>query len=431
VRVTLLRQVYNQGQRRLNQAGGASTNDIGEYRLFGLQIGQYLVSASAPPPVAVGPQTPLGVPLNVFGPAANVAVEGDEGRAGYAPTYYPGTTDPASARKVAVAANQTVSQIDIALQPTRLATISGTAVDSQNQPFTRGGVTLQPRSNVGVVLAASSNIRQDGTFVLRNVPPGQYVLRATKPPAGPPAANGGPPPQPEFAVAEVSVGGGDVSDVRLVPPRRVTLKGQLIFDDPTAAQAAAAGMTRIIAQAVNPADAILSAIAGPPPVVASDLTFAVTTGPGQVTLRALGTRSQLKAVRVNGIDVTDSGFDATRDVSGIEVEFTSRQQTVTGSATDGRGQPATTYFVAIFPQDRALWQTALGRRFALVPAVQDGQFKNLTLPSGLYFAIALDRVDAGEWQDPDLLDGLARQATPFSLPEGATISLDLKVFTLQ
>jgi len=429
VRVTLLRQVYTQGQRRMNQVGSASTNDIGEYRIFGLQPGQYMVSASAPPPVAVGPQVPAGIPINVFGPAANVAVEGDEGRAGYAPTYYPGTTDAASAAKVKVVANQTVSQIDITLQPTRLATISGTVVDSQGQPFTRGGITIQERSNVGIVVGAAGNIQQDGMFVLHNVPPGQYVLRATKPPAGPPS--GGPPAPPEFSIAEVSVSGGDLSDVRLVPPRRVTLKGQLIFDDPTAAQAAASGMTRVSAQPANPTDAIFGGAAGPPPVVASDLTFAITTIAGQVVLRALGTRGQLKAVRVNGQDVTDTGLDATRDVSGITIEFTSRQQTVAGSVSDSRGQPIPDYFVAVFPQDRALWQSPLSRQLALVRPGQDGQFKNGTLPPGLYFAIALDRIDTGQWQDPDLLEGLSRQATPFSLPEGGTVSLDLKVFTLQ
>src|SRR6185369_4360419 len=34
--VTSMRQTYSEGRRRLNQAGQTQTNDIGEYRLFGL-----------------------------------------------------------------------------------------------------------------------------------------------------------------------------------------------------------------------------------------------------------------------------------------------------------------------------------------------------------------------------------------------------------
>ena len=48
-RVTLMRQQFRQGQRTLTPANNATTNDIGEYRLFGLAPGQYYVSAMPQP----------------------------------------------------------------------------------------------------------------------------------------------------------------------------------------------------------------------------------------------------------------------------------------------------------------------------------------------------------------------------------------------
>ena len=54
-----------------------------------------------------------------------------------------------------------------------------------------------------------------------------------------------------------------------------------------------------------------------------------------------------------------------------------------------------------------------------------------TLPPGDYYAIALDHADPADWSDPDFLDSLSRPASTFSLSEGETKALDLRLFTLQ
>jgi hypothetical protein len=112
VAVTTMRYSMVQGQKRLTQAGaGDTTNDIGEFRLYGLPPGQYYVSA-----------TP-----NRFQPVA----PGDDDRDGYAPTYYPGRTNPSDAQRVTLGLGQALSDVNFALVPARLARISGTAVDSK------------------------------------------------------------------------------------------------------------------------------------------------------------------------------------------------------------------------------------------------------------------------------------------------------------
>src|SRR4029079_18654873 len=70
VQVAALRPQTVGGSRRLvNMGRPGTTNDIGEFRLFGLPPGDYFVSATF---------------RNQFGPFA----ESDD-RSGYAPTYYP------------------------------------------------------------------------------------------------------------------------------------------------------------------------------------------------------------------------------------------------------------------------------------------------------------------------------------------------------
>ena len=89
------------------------------------------------------------------------------------------------------------------------------------------------------------------------------------------------------------------------------------------------------------------------------------------------------------------------------------------------------YVVIVFAQDRARWLAPFNRYFSLGRPGDDGRFKVGTLPPGEYYAIALDRADPTQSQDPEVLDGLSRQASAFSLGEGENRTLDLRLFTVQ
>ena len=213
------------------------------------------------------------------------SVEVSGQNSGYAPTFYPGTPDAASAQKVTVGVAQTLSGIDIALTPTRLATITGSAVDSEGRPMA-GSVFATPRGNgpgfgVGGV---GGPLREDGTFTIPNVPPGEYVLRANA------ARNGGVvngPPQ--FSVAVVNVTGDDVSGVRLAPVALTTISGHISFDDQSAAQSLNPSTVRVVAQAVNSDDfaGIGIGAGGPSRPVKDDFTFELKTAPGRIGLIAI------------------------------------------------------------------------------------------------------------------------------------------------
>jgi hypothetical protein len=49
------------------------------------------------------------------------------------------------------------------------------------------------------------------------------------------------------------------------------------------------------------------------------------------------------------------------------------------------------------------------------------------LPAGSYYAIAVDYIPQGEWGDPDTLERLKSKATRFTLTEGESKTLDLKL----
>ena len=133
------------GRRRLTPAGRpVMTNDIGEFRLFAIPPGQYYLSATL----------------------RSMGMMGDtDDRAGYAPTYFPGTANMAEAHKVTIGLGQVVSDINMALMPTRTARIAGTAVDSQGRP--RRCCLAMPRGDsMMMMFGPPGQIKPDGSFVI-------------------------------------------------------------------------------------------------------------------------------------------------------------------------------------------------------------------------------------------------------------------------
>jgi hypothetical protein len=101
--------VYINGNREVRPMGrGATTNDLGEFRIFGLAPGRYYISA-----------------------AYRGAIGGDtESRSGYASTYYPGTADILQAQRITIAAGQTIAGMNFTLLPVRTVKVSGVALDA-------------------------------------------------------------------------------------------------------------------------------------------------------------------------------------------------------------------------------------------------------------------------------------------------------------
>src|SRR6266508_2439010 len=404
----------NQGGRRLMQPSGrmAMTNDIGEYRLFVLSPGQYYVSATLRPGSAGG-----GVMMGV---------QSDD-RSGYAPTYYPGTPNVAEAQKLNVGLAQTLNEINVALSPTRLASVSGIAFDAQGRPMTGGMVmTIQRQGEGGFSMNSGGMIRPDGTFQVTSLAPGSYTMQAMNPTGG-----GGMIDVGAIATADITVAGDDIKDVRLAAVTPSTVTGRIVFNDASAAASLRASTLRIAAPYRNPAD--FNPFMGGPGKVNDDFTFEMKLRPGGGQLIRLSPMSggwTLKAVRLNGADVTDTGIEvrANEDLAGVEVEMTNHASDLSGLVTNARGEAVKDYSVVIFAQDRERWGP--GSRFMRTGRPdQDGRFKINGLPAGSYYAIAVDYIEPGDATDPEFLDRVRGKALGFSLNDAETKTLDLKVTT--
>ncbi len=132
---------------------------------------------------------------------------------------------------------------------------------------------------------------------------------------------------------------------------------------------------------------------------------------------------------LNGTDVTDSAleFRGSAQNSGLQIVVTDKVSDLNGKVMTAKGEVTRDYTVVVFPDDPAQW--VFPSRFVKTArADQQGQFRIKALPSDdRYLAVAVDYLEDGEGGDPQFLEQIKSRATRFSLADGESKALDLKL----
>jgi len=382
-----------QGQRRLVPAGRqTSTDDMGEFRLFGIPPGQYYLSAT----------------WRSTNPT-------NEDKTAYAPMYFPGTDNPAQAQRITLAVGQQISDIVMALKPMRATRVSGTVTGSDGRPMT-GQIMVTSAGGFGFNFSGGGPIQPDGKFSINGLAPGDYTLRAQA---------FGPTGPTETASVKITATGEDIVDLHLVGTKPSTASGRIVLDP-----AIAASLPTGLALMTNPMDPGEMMMGSQPARMADDGTFELKSGPGRMRITMMGPMNgfTVRAVRLNGIDITDAGieFKANEDVSGLEVELTNKLTTISGLVTNARGEAAKEYTAIAFAQDREKWKI-FGRYQSIGRPDQDGRFKISGLAPSEYYVVAVEKADPGQVTDPEFLEAIRTKATAITIREGESRTVDLKI----
>jgi hypothetical protein len=392
---------YISGRRRLAPAGPPrASNDIGEYRLFGLPPGEYYLSAVAR--------------SMSFGDSQS------DDTSGYAPTYYPGTVSIAEAQRISVGVGLE-AHADFMLIPTRTARITGVVVDSAGKPYAGGMIMVMPANPESGMMfgAGGSPIKPDGSFSISNLAPGEYILNVRP--------MGGPMGEGEFASVPVTVSGADMTGLTIRTGLGATVRGRIVTDG--GAPTFRPEMVRVMATPAAPDPGPIMGRA--PSQAKEDWTFELRGLSGKCLFRATSPPGwMLKAVHLDGVDITDTPTDLTgvTEVTGLEITLTNRLTHVTGGVTDDRGAALKDYSVVVFATDPERWG-GQSRFLRSARPDQDGRFQIQGLPAGEYFAVAVEYIQLGDWMDPEVLEQLRFRATRFSLGDGENRNLDLRLST--
>ena len=393
VSVSLARRRFIEGERRLFQESGSSTDDRGEFRIFGVPPGDYVMIAN--------------VQLNDFG---------SRDRVRYVPTYYPGTPVATEAQRVTVGPGQEVSGIVIALARATTATVRGT-VRSSGQP-SPGPFTFVTSREIGGPQAYGNNAMtvaaSDGSFVIAGLLPGTYMVEAR-------STSGS-----EYASTEVVIEGSDISGVGLTLSAGTTARGRVRFDTGKPPEGLRPSEIFVMPTFLDQQAGGMDMRAGPP-ALRDDWTFEVRglRGRGYIRAGTLGDWA-MKRVRREGVDVTDTPLDFSTDIDELEIELTQQVTKVSGGVTDDKNGVALDAAVIVFADDPAKWGPH-SRFINSARPDQHGRFTIDGLPPGKYVAIAVGYLEPGEERDPDLLQEWRARGTSFTLSEGETHALDLKL----
>jgi protocatechuate 3,4-dioxygenase beta subunit len=399
--VRLMQLQFAANRRRVMAVAGVGrrlTNDRGEYRLYGVPPGQFMVMAS----VAADQ---LAAQTSVILPP------------GYAPTYAPRTPNPSDAKVVTVGLSEQVDDIDVTLARVATARIFGTVVDSLGKPL-RARILMSRSQRSGAVTGepSSTTSTPDGRFEIRDVPSGEWVLQAS---TGGDVNQG---QEGEFVSRFVTVNGSDVTDERLQTSIGSRVEGRIVFEGRGAADPTGVTVTTL------PSDFDRAPLTGPSGRATGhpDGTFVLNglNGPRRLRLLRAPPSWTLKAIRANGSDITDEPLPfGTKDESltDVEIVLTNTVSGIAGSVTDARGQAVTDYSVIVFATRADRWYQG-SRFFTFTRPKADGTFAITDLPPGDYCVAAVDRLQGteglGEWQDPAFLESIAPRATRVTLADG-------------
>ena len=387
VSVQALRYAYMQGRRRLLPAGQSMTNDLGEYRIHSLAPGKYFLSA-----IYRATSGYLG---------AVISAEPDEG---YAPTYYPGTNDPASAVPLEVIAGNPQRGTDIRLLKTRTMRIRGRVVSSFGSGATRQmGVTIMHRDSAFLGLERNfAGVQPDGRFELRGVIPGSYLL----------VANYWDGSKGYFARQPIEVGNANIDGVTLTVEPGIEISGKIRMEG------GAPGGFENLHVSLQPRDFSPMFGGGGGPVKEDGSFTLQNLGPEIYTFNVFGPMQDayLKSVRLGDQDVLASGLDLTGGASGtLDAVLSPNGGQVEGSVTNAKGEAVAGATVALVPDSARAGQLQL---YKSASTDQYGHFQLRGIAPGEYKLYAWEEVDFGAWQDPEFLKPFEGKAESLTIREG-------------
>jgi hypothetical protein len=378
-------------------AGGGNTNDLGEYRIFGLEPGQFYVSA-------------VLHRSSMRWRAIESAPQKDET---YTATFYPGALDPSAAAAVPVSSGSEARGINFAL--TRVATVrvSGRVMDPTPTGTGRGVmVFLHARNRVSSLLNRNGAPARgpDGTFEIRGVLPGSYIISAER------FTNG----RRFTARQPLEVGEGGIENMNLVLGPAMDIRGRIRAEGDTPAEF---GNVRVSLQPqLEPLPGGMSG------TVKEDGTFAVgNVPPDEYTIAISGLKEDLylKAVRAGDKDVLERGLDLLHSsAANLEIVVSPAGGEIVGVVADGKQQPAMGSHIALVPDERRREQTHL---FKTATADQYGKFTLRGIAPGEYKLFAFEELDSGALQNPQFLKEFEQLGEAVTIRESGRESATLKL----
>jgi hypothetical protein len=377
VTVSALREVYEEGKRNLSIATTVETNDLGEYRLFGLPPGRYFVSA-------------LYAHWNRFGDNGAESGDAEASPQGYAKMYYPGTPDAAQANAIVVRAGEEIPSVEMLMREVLVYRIRGHVYNQiTHKPGVGTTVMLMPKTTgrEWELNDQQSMVQKpDGSFEIPEVLPGSYVLIAYWFDEG----------KVYSSRTSLDLGNADVDGLDVTIGAGTSINGRVVWD----------GRPNLdkdeLTVMPTPKDSRLAFIGGTR--VNQNNSFTLKdVGDGAYTVDVDGQSKDcyIEAVAYAGSSVLDDGFTVARGSAAfLEITISSHGARVQGTVTDQDRLPVPGVWVVLVPETAHASQHRLYKHQT---TDQYGHFDLRGIAPGDYKVFSWNEVEQGAWEDPDFL----------------------------
>lgn len=398
VSVGAWRKAYWAGGQALDRVNAGQTNDLGEYRLYGLAPGRYFVSATQRDwEGATGDR--------------EFSAGDKQGEKGYIKEYYPGTQDLSKAAAITLKEGEEAPGIDIQMKQVSVYRIRGRVVNQTTQnaaahPYLQLSGRTKYREwdgSSGLVF-----VKPDGSFEYPNVVPGTYLLVAVW-------GEG----KTYSAQEKIDVGESDLEGVTLVIEPGATIPGHIRWE-------------------------------GKPSLEGDELTVALqpteTPFGGEATRVEANQQFTLKNVGYGDYKVNVGGLSKDCYIEGtvygeahsvegaiavgkgggehLEITISSHGARVQGAVVDEYGLPATGVWVVAVPEEA---KRSNFRLFKAQTTDQYGKFELRGLAPGTYKLFSWTGIENNVWQDGDFLKAFEEKGELMELTDGDVKTANLKV----
>ena len=369
-----------------------TSNDRGEYRLFGLAPGAYYVRAT--------------VRDSSNMPGDNEKVRGLVPPTAFVATYYPSIRDEAASAPVHLGPGEELAHIDIRMQPAGLFTVR---VRITNSPA--------PETNVAFDLfdrrtnTSTSAFRSNGPAEFRSVLPGSYVLVGTLRDA---AGNGAP-----HAYARQTVEVTD-HDVEMDAPPFTPA-----FDLPGAVHLDTAAPFSFLKMSIVAQRELPGAYWYLPAVMAADGTFAVHNVVQDAYNLSVDVPAgaYLKAIKLGNAVLPDLRVDFSGGAAPLTLLLATDGGRIRGSVENSAGESQPQALVRLYP-DGAMSDRGDRAKFATTD--NEGRYEIADIAPGDYRLYVWNDNVIRPWFDPDLRKTYAAQSVAVTVAPGSTQVLSLK-----
>ena len=424
VRIELYRTEHIRGRSAYNLAASAMTNDRGEFRLYGLAPGAYLIaSVYDPPPTPNYREQPMTDSQGRELPAM-----------GYTTTFFPNTELMSQAVPVRLEYGQELAGLDLTLRLARKVEIRGHVISAiTGRPLPGAAITLERVDQTGEATMPTNSrpsFDRDNNFLIPGVSPGSYRLSVRA------AADSG---VVLAGHALLVTGNEDIDNLEVVAAPLESWPGRIVTEGPGTLPPGVA--PRVTLEPRSMSAAVCIATAAPDPAAALGTTQGTAPGTTALGFKCDVQRDEsydvfadnlpddyyLSAVRTGGVDVKGFGLPGSiASAVAFDVVLDSRGGRVSGAVAGPDGVlwgGATLMLIPDPPQRRV-------QDYRAASADANGRFLFRGVAPGSYTLVAwLDQTPCDVY-DPGGLDRCRDAGASVTVGSGAEQNLLLTVRVL-